>query len=174
MNPYLAMLKTSDNTPAVPLTVLTKAPCVSTVSTLSKGMGEASISPEAVQHDPSVSKVSSPNRGIRQFLPPGLLTRIMALVAAGRLSEGQGDEMCDRYLTNPDLWESKLVASERATGLMACHGCGHYRTPGLTGPFNGHCAGRDDLPPAYGAHHPLRTLPKDGGHSCREFWKESR
>ncbi len=45
----------------------------------------------------------------------------------------------------------------------SCRTCRHLRRPGLS---DGHCGGRDDLPPAYTAGHPLRRLPDDGGTSC--------
>jgi len=42
--------------------------------------------------------------------------------------------------------------------------CRHRRRPGLSA---GYCGGeRDDLPGAYGAHHPLRRLPDDMGATC--------
>ncbi|MBS0354451.1 MAG: hypothetical protein JSR83_11190 [Proteobacteria bacterium] len=45
----------------------------------------------------------------------------------------------------------------------SCRTCHHLRRPGLSA---GYCGGRDDLPPAYTAGHPLRRLPDDGGASC--------
>lgn len=45
----------------------------------------------------------------------------------------------------------------------ACRTCAHLCRPGLS---DGHCGGRDDLPPAYTPGHPLRQLPDDGGASC--------
>lgn len=45
----------------------------------------------------------------------------------------------------------------------SCRTCAHRRSPGLS---DGHCGGRDDLPPAYTPGHPLRRLPDDGGASC--------
>lgn len=45
----------------------------------------------------------------------------------------------------------------------SCRTCRHLHRPGLS---DGHCGGRDDLPPAYTATHPLRRLPDDGGASC--------
>ena len=51
----------------------------------------------------------------------------------------------------------------------ACVDCEHFARPGLS---DGYCGGRDDLPPAYGANHPLRELPGDGGASCDQ-WQAS-
>lgn len=192
MNPYLEMLRNSDTPLATPLTVLTKAPSVSTVSMPDRGRGEISALTEGTQHEPSVSKVSkpdggmqeipapaqaagrhpsvstvsTPSRGIQHFLPPGVFARLAALVQARRLTYAQAEEVQERYWTNPDVWETKLLTAERSAGLLACHRCAAYRTPGLTGPYDGYCAGREDLPPAYGPDHPLRLLPKDGGHGC--------
>ncbi len=45
----------------------------------------------------------------------------------------------------------------------SCRLCRHLHRPGLS---DGHCGGRDDLPHAYTAGHPLRRLPGDGGTSC--------
>ena len=44
-----------------------------------------------------------------------------------------------------------------------CTTCAHYARPGLS---SGYCSGRDDLPLADGASHPLRKLPSDKGASC--------
>ena len=48
----------------------------------------------------------------------------------------------------------------------SCRTCAHLGRPGLS---NGHCGGRDDLPPAYGPSHPLRQCPADGGASCQAW-----
>ncbi len=45
----------------------------------------------------------------------------------------------------------------------SCRTCAHLCHPGLS---DGHCGGRDDLPPAYTPGHPLHQLPDDGGASC--------
>jgi len=45
----------------------------------------------------------------------------------------------------------------------SCGTCAHLCRPGLS---DGHCGGRDDLPPAYTPGHPLRQLPDDGGANC--------
>jgi hypothetical protein len=50
-----------------------------------------------------------------------------------------------------------------------CRTCEHLRKPGLS---DGYCARREDLPLAYGEHHPLRQCPADGGASCQE-WRDS-
>lgn len=50
---------------------------------------------------------------------------------------------------------------------MRCVSCCHLRKPGRVDV--GYCVGREDLPPAYGANHPLRTLPDDKGESCKAW-----
>lgn len=61
-------------------------------------------------------------------------------------------------------------AGPAALPARSCRTCRHLKRPGLS---DGHCGGRDDLPPAYTAGHPLRRLPDDGGASCTT-WEESR
>lgn len=51
----------------------------------------------------------------------------------------------------------------RQEPARSCRTCQHLHRPGLS---DGHCGGRDDLPPAYTAGHPLRRLPDDEGASC--------
>jgi len=48
----------------------------------------------------------------------------------------------------------------------SCKNCAHLGRPGLS---DGHCGGREDLPPAYGPGHPLRQLPTDYGASCSSW-----
>jgi len=48
-----------------------------------------------------------------------------------------------------------------------CSTCRHRKRPGLSSP--GYCSGRDDLPGAYGDHHPLHKLPDDQGASCASY-----
>jgi len=52
------------------------------------------------------------------------------------------------------------------TTARGCKSCRHRRRPGLSA---GYCSGRDDLPGAYGDHHPLRRLPDDQGASCASY-----
>ena len=53
-----------------------------------------------------------------------------------------------------------------------CLLCALRRSPG--GLMPGYCGGgRDDLPPAYGQHPPLRELPADKGESCEQFQRAS-
>lgn len=60
---------------------------------------------------------------------------------------------------------SASVSAESAA--RGCSTCRHRRRPGLSA---GYCGGeRDDLPGAYGLHHPLRKLPDDQGASCASY-----
>ncbi len=49
----------------------------------------------------------------------------------------------------------------------SCKTCRHRKRPGLSAGYCG--GGRDDLPGAYGLHHPLRKLPADEGESCASY-----
>jgi hypothetical protein len=62
----------------------------------------------------------------------------------------------------------ELVAqSAPQSAALGCSTCRHRKRPGLSSP--GYCSGRDDLPSAYGLHHPLRKLPADQGASCASY-----
>lgn len=66
--------------------------------------------------------------------------------------------------------DQEAVAPESGRAVRGCRACAWLRRPGLSG---GYCAGRDDLPRAYGQHHPLRRLPDDGGMGCGSFLRGS-
>lgn len=53
------------------------------------------------------------------------------------------------------------------TAARGCSTCRHRRRPGLSAGYCG--GGRDDLPGAYGLHHPLRKLPADEGAGCASY-----
>ena len=57
--------------------------------------------------------------------------------------------------------------SARQSAARGCSTCRHRKRPGLSAGYCG--GGRDDLPPAYGLHHPLRKLPDDQGASCASY-----
>ena len=67
------------------------------------------------------------------------------LVALGVLGDAIGSELVER----------------------GCVTCRHRATPGLI--RAGYCAMRTDTVPAYGASHPLRRLPPDGGAGCEQY-----
>jgi len=48
-----------------------------------------------------------------------------------------------------------------------CSTCRYRKRPGLSAGYCG--GGRDDLPAAYGLHHPLRKLPDDQGAGCASY-----
>ncbi len=56
--------------------------------------------------------------------------------------------------------------SAQKSAAWGCSTCRHRKRPGLSA---GYCSGRDDLPGAYGDHHPLRKLPADQGASCTSY-----
>jgi hypothetical protein len=53
------------------------------------------------------------------------------------------------------------------SAARGCSTCRHRKRPGLSAGYCG--GGRDDLPGAYGAHHPLRQLPADQGATCASY-----
>ena len=68
--------------------------------------------------------------------------------------------------------ESALICwraiAKAAKPPPSCDTCAHSSRPGTTVYCGG---GREDLPKAYGQHHPLRRLPADGGASCT-LWQQ--
>lgn len=80
-------------------------------------------------------------------------------------------------LVDPDgaLLCYRTIAEDRGIAIAApvvgmvkaCRCCQRLARPGKS---DGYCSGRDDLALAYGANHPLRRLPADGGASCNQ-WK---
>jgi len=70
---------------------------------------------------------------------------------------------------NPSSFEEPAgggFQGQLAPHKRGCRTCAHLRRPGLS---DGHCAGREDLPPAYTPEHPLRRLPADGGEGCTSW-----
>ncbi len=53
------------------------------------------------------------------------------------------------------------------TTARGCSTCRHRKRPVLSAGYCG--GGRDDLPGAYGLHHPLRKLPDDQGEGCASY-----
>ncbi len=66
----------------------------------------------------------------------------------------------------PEVRTPLRNAVRRESAARCCSTCRHRRRPGLS---LGYCGGRDDLPPAYGDHHPLRKLPDDEGVTCPSY-----
>jgi hypothetical protein len=57
--------------------------------------------------------------------------------------------------------------SAQKSAARGCSMCRYRRRPGLSAGYCG--GGRDDLPAAYGLHHPLRRLPDDQGATCASY-----
>lgn len=98
--------------------------------------------------------------------------RAEALGAA--LADPEAALTCYRAIAN----ERGIEGAQKVAGAVAgcnpkkappgCSTCRHRKRPGRADP--GYCGGgRDDLPPAYGLHHPLRKLPDDQGASCTSY-----
>lgn len=110
-----------------------------------------------------------------------LLALIQAIYAADTDQDRQ--EATDAALADPEgaLTCYRAIAAERGitvvlpvitkptsiTVATGCKSCRHRKRPGRSDP--GYCSGRDDLPAAYGLHHPLRKLPDDQGASCTSY-----
>jgi len=94
----------------------------------------------------------------------------LALSAAGTIKARGEAVAVNRWL--PLIREhkvdiiSELQAAANDAAIKVCVECQHFARPGKS---EGYCGGRDDLPPAYGANHPLRRLPADGGASCDQW-----
>ena len=84
-----------------------------------------------------------------------------ALAAA--LADPEGALLCYRTIAKD---RGIAIAAPVLSAARACRDCDHFARPGKSA---GYCGGRDDLPLAYGAHHPLRRLPADGGASCKQW-----
>lgn len=88
---------------------------------------------------------------------------------AATLLDPEGAMACYRAIAA----ERGIVVSAQKIGpasvsvVIGCKTCQHRRRPGLASP--GYCSGRDDLPLAYGLHHPLRRLPDDRGVTCASY-----
>ena len=102
--------------------------------------------------------------------PPGPFQKIEGTTAAN--DPGQKQTLAHAAEALPDHPGVRHSARQSAqeSAARSCRTCQHLKRPGLS---DGHCGGRDDLPPAYTAGHPLRRLPDDGGASCAT-WEESR
>ena len=62
--------------------------------------------------------------------------------------------------------QSAQESAQQSTA-RGCSTCRYRKRPGLSAGYCG--GGRDDLPGAYGLHHPLRKLPADQGESCASY-----
>lgn len=110
------------------------------------------------------------------------LLALVEAVYAGDTDQDRQDAT-DAALADPEaaLTCYRAIAAERGitvvlpvitkptsiTVATGCKSCRHRRMPGLSAGYCG--GGRDDLPAAYGLHHPLRKLPADQGASCASY-----
>ena len=78
---------------------------------------------------------------------------------------GYPDALAAEPLPEPVAQSAQESAPQSAA--RGCSACRHCKRPGLSAGYCG--GGRDDLPAAYGAHHPLRRLPDDQGASCTSY-----
>ena len=92
-----------------------------------------------------------------RFSPPATLAEVMAAYPEAVAAEALPDHADPRQSARQSAQESAQ------TSATSCRTCRHLKRPGLS---DGHCGGRDDLPPAYTTGHPLRRLPDDGGANC--------
>ena len=96
------------------------------------------------------------------FWPPATLAEVLASYPAATEAEVLADHPDARQNTRQSALKP-AEKSELKPAPRSCCTCQHLHRPGLS---EGHCGGRDDLPPAYTAGHTLRRLPDDGGASC--------
>ena len=95
-----------------------------------------------------------------RFSPPATLAEVLAAYPAAVAAEPARQH-------ESDIEErSTPTPAPRNAPAASCRTCRHLKRPGLS---NGHCSGRDDLPHAYTAEHPLRRLPNDHGASCTSY-----
>jgi len=147
----------------------------------------------AADHDEALA--SYPDAVAAEPLPERTDTRtatvierdeLLALVEAIYAADTDQDraEALDAALADPEgaLQCYRAIAAERGitvvlpvitrptsiTVATGCKSCRHRKRPGRSDP--GYCGGgRDDLPAAYGLHHPLRKLPDDQGAGCTSY-----
>ncbi len=140
--------------------------------------------PDAVAAEPVQERVGN------RLATPGERDELLVLVAVIFVDDTDQDkqEAVDAALVDPAgaLTCYRAIAAERGitaalpevrtplrsevrteTMTTGCKTCRHLKRPGLSAGYCG--GGRDDLPGAYGLHHPLRKLPADHGASCVSY-----
>lgn len=95
--------------------------------------------------------------------PEGALTCYRAIAA----ERGITVERADARQSSAQSARQSVQQSVQQSAARNCSTCRHRKRPGLSAGYCG--GGRDDLPPAYGLHHPLRKLPDDQGASCASY-----
>jgi hypothetical protein len=96
--------------------------------------------------------------------PPAPFQKIDGLQAA---NDPTPEQPPVQVITRPAACNAKPARQQQPA--PSCRTCNHARRPGGLTTL---CGGRDDLPHAYTAGHPLRRLPDDGGASCA-VWQAS-
>jgi len=94
-------------------------------------------------------------------LPEDIAARMDECVAADLYDEGDRALLAVMHSTDADATRALVDATHARIGR--CYVCRHFARPGLS---DGYCAGRDDLPHAYGF---LHALPRDKGARCDTF-----
>lgn len=87
-------------------------------------------------------------------------------VAAEPLLDHAGARQSAAQSAQQSAQESAQESAQQSTA-RGCSTCRYRKRPGLSAGYCG--GGRDDLPGAYGLHHPLRKLPADQGESCASY-----
>ena len=131
--------------------------------------GEAlALYPEAIAAVPIPDRTST--RAASTSERADLLALISAIYADD--TDLARQEATDAALADPEaaLTCYRAIAAERGITVELptdCKSCRHLKRPGLSAGYCG--GGREDLPGAYGLHHPLRKLPADQGASCASY-----
>jgi hypothetical protein len=97
-------------------------------------------------------------------LPDDVAGRIDECVAADLYDDEDRELLARMHAADSDATRTLMDALHARIGR--CYRCRHFARPGLS---NGYCAGRSDLPHAYGFMH---FLPANSGATCDDFKEE--
>jgi hypothetical protein len=101
---------------------------------------------------------------VPEELPRAVAVMVADCIAVGLYGEDEVPVIRAMHAAGAAATRSMIETMHARIGR--CYGCQHFARPGLS---DGYCAGREDLPHAYGPGHPLRGLPVDGGATCTAF-----
>lgn len=113
--------------------------------------------PDRPQRNPTQAETEEITALINAIFPDDNEVDRSEALAAG-LADPVGALLCYRTIAKD---QGIAIAAPVVEVAKACRDCQHFSSLG-----GGYCGGRDDLPLAYGANHPLRRLPADHGTSC--------
>ena len=113
--------------------------------------------PDRPQRKPTQAEAEEITALINAIFPDDNDVDRSEALAAG-LADPVGALLCYRTIAKD---QGIAIAAQVVEVAKACRDCQHFSSLG-----GGYCGGRDDLPLAYGANHPLRRLPADRGTSC--------